>query len=107
MLELLRNKEQKSLTEMLLDGENNSLIKLVDENKNRITMEQVFVCEKEELIYCILVPLNDIEGVERGTAFAFCLSDDKLSLVKDQAQSAMVFDEYYEAIREINTRKGA
>ena len=107
MLELLNEKEQGGLKKLLLDAENVSPIKLTDENENRITLEQVFVYEKEEQLYCILVPLNDIEGVDRGTAFVFKLVDDKLKLEVDEEICTYVFREYYDAVRETNLKKGA
>ena len=70
-------------------------------------MEQAFVCVLDGQTYCILVPLNRIEGLLSGMGLVFKAEENTLRLIDDEGINSLVFKEYYSALRMMELKKGA
>ena len=79
----------------------------MDKASNQITLDQVFAVEYNQEVYCIMVPLNKIEGAEDGVGYVFKAENNTLKMEDSREIKEHVFKEYYLAIKEESLKKGA
>ncbi len=100
---------QVDLLDVLLDQDNKEPIVLMDENGKQMTFEQVAVIpyevRKEKRLYCVLKPLDKIEGIGDDEAIVFLVDtdDDGNSVIRieeDEEIAIAVFDKYYDLLEE-------
>lgn len=115
----MENKEDlkpMDLLDVLLDQENKDPIVLMDENGKQMTFEQVAVIpyevRKEKRLYCVLKPLDKIEGIADDEAIVFLVdSDDEgnsiIRVEEDEEVAIAVFDKYYDLLEEANKEEKA
>ena len=92
------------LLDMILDPENDTPIVMVVDNKV-VAFQQVAVIPLNEMLYCILTPVEPLEGVEEDEAIVFRLVVDEngkasLEIESDEPTAVAVFDRYYEMLDE-------
>lgn len=104
-----KNDVQLDLLDVLLDQENKEPIVLMDENGKQITFEQVavipFEVKKEKRLYCVLKPLDKIEGIGDDEAIVFLVDTDDegnsiIKIEEDEEVAIAVFDKYYDLLEE-------
>lgn len=92
------------ILDVLLDEENCSPIALCDENHRTINFEQVAVIPYKDKIYCILKPLDHIDGVADDEAIVFYVDESgkkaELRIELNQMDAMHVFEEYYDLLEE-------
>ncbi len=97
------------ILDVLLDQDNKDPIVLVDENGKQLTFEQVAVIpyevRKEKRLYCVLKPLDKIEGIADDEAIVFVVDQDKdgnsiIKIEEDEEVAIAVFDKYYDLLEE-------
>jgi len=93
------------IIDVLLDEENKDPIVLVDDKGRKLSFEQVAVIPYNEKLYCVLKPLDKIDGVQDDEAIVFYVDEpengEPVLLVETNQQVAMdVFDEYYNLLDE-------
>ena len=110
------NKENQTvkkidLLDVLLDQDNKEPIVLMDENGKQMTFEQVAVIpyevKKEKRLYCVLKPLDKIEGIKDDEAIVFLVDTDDegnsvIRIEEDEEIAIAVFDKYYDLLEEAN-----
>ncbi len=89
--------------EVLLDENNCEPIIMLDGEGKEISFDQVAVIPYDEKIYCVLKPINKIEGIKDDEAVVFFVeeSEDEYSrlIVEDNELRAIeVFNEYYKLL---------
>lgn len=105
------NEELKpmDLLDVLLDQDNKEPIVLMDENGKQMTFEQVAVIpyevRKEKRLYCVLKPLDKIEGIADDEAIVFLVDTDEegnsiIRIEEDEEVAIAVFDKYYDLLEE-------
>ncbi len=103
------NVKQVDLLDVLLDQDNKEPIVLMDENGKQMTFEQVAVIpyevKKDKRLYCVLKPLDKIEGIADDEAIVFLVDtdDDGNSIIRieeDEEIAIAVFDKYYDLLEE-------
>lgn len=105
------NEELKSvdILDVLLDQDNKDPIVLVDETGKQLTFEQVAVIpyevRKEKRLYCVLKPIDKIEGIGDDEAIVFVVDQDKdgnsiIKVEEDEEVAISVFDKYYDLLEE-------
>ncbi len=105
------NEELKpiDILDVLLDQDNRDPIVLMDENGRQLTFEQIAVIpyevRKEKRLYCVLKPMDKIEGIADDEAIVFVIDQDKdgNSIVKveeDEEVAIAVFDKYYDLLED-------
>ena len=99
MLEFSTTKENQKILDVLFNQENTEPVCLTDANGRNLKLEQVFAIKMEEQAYCILAPINKVEGLEDGVALVFTPVGEALRLETDRETVAKVFGAYYEALR--------
>ncbi len=101
--------EKLSLLNMLLAYDKKEPILLTDESGNVMTFEQVAILtygvKEEKRLYCILKPLNKMEGIEDDEAFVFRVeeNEDNYAVIKvevDEKITDEVFQRYYALLKE-------
>ncbi len=101
--------EEVDLYDILTDEDNHDPITLVDGDGKQLTFEQVAVIphtvDGEARLYCILKPLDPIDGIADDEAIVFLVDsndegDDIIRVEEDEAVARQVFDEYYDLLRE-------
>lgn len=97
------------ILDVLLDQDNKDPIVLVDEAGKQLTFEQVAVIpyevRKEKRLYCVLKPLDKIEGIGDDEAIVFVVDQDKdgnsvIKVEEDEEVAIAVFDKYYDPLEE-------
>ena len=97
------------ILDVLLDQDNKDPIVLVDEAGKQLTFEQVAVIpyevRKEKRLYCVLKPLDKIEGIADDEAIVFVVDQDKdgnsvIKVEEDEEVAIAVFDKYYDLLEE-------
>ncbi|MBQ8290570.1 MAG: DUF1292 domain-containing protein [Clostridia bacterium] len=70
--------ENPDLLDVLFDKENTDPIILMDENGRQMAFEQVAVIpyEKNKKLYCVLKPLDEIEGIASDECIIFRVDID-------------------------------
>lgn len=99
--------EKIDILDVLLDGDNKDPIVLTDGKGREIAFEQVAVVPQdkdgEHWLYCILKPLDKIEGIgdEEAIVFKVDTNDEDESVLvveEDELIAREVFDKYYELL---------
>ena len=97
------------LLDVLFDPDNKVPIVLMDENGKQMTFEQVAVIpyevRKEKKLYCVLKPLDKIEGIADDEAIVFLVDTDEngntvIRIEEDEEVAIAVFDKYYDLLEE-------
>ncbi len=103
------NAKPVDLLDILLDQDNKDPIILMDESGKQLTFEQVAVIpyevRKEKRLYCVLKPVDHIEGIADDEAIVFLVDtdDDGNSVIRieeDEEIAIAVFDKYYDLLEE-------
>ncbi len=93
-----------NVLEILLDEKNNDPIVLEDKDGKSVAFEQIAVIPYQEKIYCILKPIDRLDGVAMDEALVFSVEEieDSYELIYEQDEmiSLSVFDEYYQLLEE-------
>lgn len=96
--------EEKNIINILLDGDNKEPITLIDGNGNRITFEQIAVVPHGKDLYCVLKPVDKLNGLGEDGAMVFRVDWDEeepmLVIETDELKAMDVFDEYYDLLEE-------
>ncbi len=98
--------EPPEFLKKLLDPENKEPIEFVDENGDLLSFEQVAIVPKDGKVFAILKPVEEMEGVAEDEALVFVvdfdeeLMQDYLKLVEDEADIEIVFQRYYDLLRD-------
>ena len=100
MLDVERSNEPKKITDVLFDEKNTEPIMLKDAQGNHFSAEQLFVSLYDDVVYCILAPLNVILDTQ-NSAFVFRVEGEALRLERDKDACARVFKDYHDALAEI------
>lgn len=93
--------EEVDVLDILLDEENDDDVVLFDSNSNKeIHFEQVAVIPKNQKIYAILKPIDEMENVNDDEAIVFVVDYDEegrsvLTVETDEKVATEVFDDYY------------
>ncbi len=94
---------EEKLRKTLFDEENRDNLLLDNGNGLVMSFGQVYATEREDGIYCILRPLDSVEGLSPRAALVFSVDDDGVfRAVKDKKISEGVFKEYYKAVELAN-----
>ncbi len=97
------------IVDVLLDQDNKDPIVLMDEKGRQLTFEQVAVIpyevRKEKRLYCVLKPLDKIEGIGDDEAIVFVVDQDAegnsiIKIEEDEEVAIAVFDKYYDLLEE-------
>ena len=108
----MENKEElqtMDILDVLLDQDNREPIVLMDENGKQMSFEQVAVIpyevRKEQRLYCVLKPLDKIEGIADDEAIVFLVDTDDegnsvIRIEEDEEVAIAVFDKYYDLLEE-------
>lgn len=108
-MENQNNEKQLDLLDVLLDQDNKEPIVLMDENGKQMTFEQVAVIpyevRKDKRLYCVLKPLDKIEGIGEDEAIVFLVDTDDegnsiIKIEEDEEIAIAVFDKYYDLLEE-------
>ncbi len=98
--------EQPEFMKKLLDPENKDNIEFFNEEGDLISFEQVAIVPHNEKVYVILKPIDEMEGVGEDEALVFVVDFDEyllesyLKLVEDEVDIEIVFEKYYDLLRE-------
>lgn len=113
------NKEELKpvdILDVLLDQDNKDPIVLMDENGRQLTFEQIAVIpyevRKEKRLYCVLKPMDKIEGIGDDEAIVFVVDQDKdgnsiIKVEEDEEVAIAVFDKYYDLLEEAQKEEKA
>ena len=112
------NEELKpvDILDVLLDQDNRDPIVLMDENGRQLTFEQIAVIpyevRKEKRLYCVLKPMDKIEGIGDDEAIVFVVDQDKdgnsiIKVEEDEEVAIAVFDKYYDLLEEAQKEEKA
>ncbi len=108
--------QQVDLLDVLLDQDNKEPIVLMDENGKQMTFEQVAVIpyevRKEKRLYCVLKPLDKIEGIADDEAIVFLVDTDDngnsvIRIEEDEEVAIAVFDKYYDLLEDARKEEKA
>ena len=111
-----QKQEKLDLLDVLLDQDNKEPIVLMDENGKELTFEQVAVIphevKKENRLYCVLKPLDKIEGIGDDEAIVFLVDTDEegnsiIRVEEDEEVAIAVFDTYYDLLEEAQKEEKA
>ncbi|MBR1890383.1 MAG: hypothetical protein IJ817_01690 [Clostridia bacterium] len=90
---------QPDILDILLDEDNKDPIVLADESGKRLTFEQIAVIPYNEKVYCVLKPVDHIDGINDDEAIVFYVDErptGPVLMVEPNEKTAInVFDEYY------------
>jgi uncharacterized protein YrzB (UPF0473 family) len=110
-------KEQElDLLDVLLDQDNKEPIVLMSEDGKQMTFEQVAVIpyevRKEKRLYCVLKPLDKIDGIADDEAIVFLVDTDDegnsiIRIEEDEEVAIAVFDKYYDLLEEAQKEEKA
>lgn len=100
MLDFSTAKENQKLIDVLFNEENTETIELVDSKGRVLKLEQVFAMTMDDRAYCILAPINKVEGLEQGVGLVFKLDNEVLKLEQERETIAKVYHSYYEMYRQ-------
>lgn len=103
-------KEEKELNvenaiDALFDQNNNENITLYNEKDEPVEFEQIALIPLDDIVYAILRPVMEIEGVAEDEAFVFEIVEDEetgdaLRLVEDDKIIDAVFADYNKLLDE-------
>ena len=84
------------IIEVLFDKDNTSDIVLVNEKGQELAFKQIYATVKDNVVYCILAPVEDVENLPADVAFVFMLARGHVfTVVRDEALCECIFLEYY------------
>lgn len=93
---------EKDIIDILLDEENKDPIVLTDDKGRKLAFEQVAVIPYDQKLYCVLKPIDHLDGVADDEALVFYVDegenkDDEpvLRIEDDELKAIDVFMEYY------------
>lgn len=96
---------EEDIIDILLDEENKDPIVLTDDKGRKLAFEQVAVIPYEQKLYCVLKPLDHIDGVADDEALVFYVDegeneddDPVLRIEDDELKAIDVFMEYYDLL---------
>ena len=98
---------QVDIVDTLLDDKNTGNITMFNDNGEPVEFAQIAVIPKKKNLYCILKPINQIEGIASNEAVVFKVIEEQnqlsyLAVVEDQKVAEEVFSEYEKLVtREI------
>ncbi len=104
------------LLDVLFDSENRDPIVLMDESGKQMTFRQVAVIpyevRKEKRVYCVLAPMDKIDGIAEDEAIVFLVdTDDKgnsiIRIEEDEEIAIAVFDKYYDLLEKSHEEEKA
>jgi len=103
--------KEPDILDVLLDENNTDPIVLRDENGRILTFEQIAIIPYNERVYCVLKPIEKVEGIADDEAVVF-YADERptgtVLLVETNEKTAIaVFDEYYNLLEQQNPKKKA
>lgn len=103
--------EHIDIRDILMDAENKDAIMLVNERGENMVFEQVAVIPYDEKLYCILKPINHIDGIEDDEAIVFYVEEREgkeasLEVETDELKALDVFEKYYDLLEEERLKKG-
>ncbi len=101
----------KDLIDILLDENNTDPIVVIDEKGRQIAFEQIAIIPRDETIYCVLKPIDEINGVADDEGIVFKVDKNEagesiLRVETDELIAMEIFDQYYDLIDE-NRKKSA
>ncbi len=96
---------EKDIVDILLDEENKDPIVLTDDKGRKLAFEQVAVIPYDQKLYCVLKPIDHIDGVADDEALVFYVDegeneddDPVLRIEDDELKAIDVFMEYYDLL---------
>ena len=101
------------LLDVLLDQDNKDPIVLLDEKGRQLSFEQVAVipygAENDKKLYCVLKPIDKIEGIADDEAVVFLVDEDDngntiLRVEENEEVAISVFDKYYDLLEEAQAK---
>lgn len=101
--------EEVDLLDVLLDENNKEPIVFMDETGKKLAFEQVAVIpydvRKETRLYCVLKPIDKIDGINDDEAIVFLVDTDEdgnsvIKVEEDEEIAIAVFDKYYDLLEE-------
>lgn len=101
----VREEEPMDIVDVLLDENNKEPIVLEDAKGKRYSFEQIAVIPYNEKLYCVLKPIDQIEGVNDDEAIVFVVHEEEgkepaLMVETDEEVAMQVFEEYYNLLDE-------
>lgn len=96
--------------EMLLDEDNSEPVTLWDENNKEMRFEQVAVIPYDYKIYCILKPIDKIDGVADDEALVFRVDENEdgdtiICVEENEDMAVTIFDQYCDLLEESAKKK--
>ena len=93
--------ETKNIMDVLFNEKNNEPVELVDAKGRTLKLQQVFAMTMDDgKAYCILAPINKVEGLEAGVGLVFKVENESLKLENEREAIAKVFRCYYDILRQ-------
>lgn len=100
---------EENIIDILLDEENKDPIVLTDGKGRKLAFEQIAVIPYDHKLYCVLKPIDRIDGMADDEAIVFYADegeneDDEpvLRIEDDELKSIDVFMEYYNLLESAN-----
>ena len=95
----------KDIIDILMDKDNRDPISLQDEHGKTTSFEQIAVIPYNQRMYCVLKPLDKMEGIAEDEAVVFVMDTDKsgrgvLRVEDDEMIAIDVFNLYYDLLEE-------
>ncbi len=90
---------EEKIKELLFDAGQVKPLVLMNKAGKRLSFEQIYATELDGSTYCILRPLERVEGMSMLSALAFRVFGETFRAVRDRELSEKIFAEYYEALR--------
>lgn len=99
--------DEKDLLDILFDEDNTDPIVLQGGNGQKIAFEQVAVIPMKERAYCMLRPLEEVEGLSTEEGLIFYIDADnesgpRLELITDEKTIDEVYAVYSELVDDAN-----
>ena len=95
------------ITEVLFDKDNTAEIVLVNEKGQELAFKQIYATVKDDVVYCILAPTEDVKDLPADGAFVFMLARGHVfTVVRDEALCECIFSEYYNFLNGEGERHG-
>ena len=92
--------EELDILDILLDEDNEDPITLYDENSKAYKFDQVAIIPRDNKLYAILKPIDELPGVADDEAIVFAVNEAEngetsLIIETDEEIATKVFDDYY------------
>lgn len=95
-----RGRGRGSLMDLLFDNGNTGELTLENEKGQKLAVKQVYAAIKNDAVYCILAPAEEVADMPEDGAFVFALSSEgELKVVTDALLCGQIFAEYYRSIK--------